>query len=440
MRGLSVAVLSVVMASSALHAQETAPQQAVTLSPEELIAFADGARAANDFVLAERAYRALAGNPDLEIRTEARFRLGMMLADDLKQWSDAAVEFRRILDDKPNAARVRLELARMQAMLGNLGAARRELRAAEASGLPPEVDRLIRFYAGSLRERKRVGASIEVALAPDSNINRATRANTLGTVIGDFTLDDDAKARSGVGLSLRGQSYWREELTPGTQLLVQLSGNANLYRSGRFNDIAMALQAGPEFVSGKNRMQIAAGPMWRWYGQRLYSSGVGMNANWQHPVGKRAQLRLGVGLDTTNNRRNDLQDGETYSLSASFDRAFSARFGGGAQIFGSRDDARDPGYATITGGLSLYAFREMGRTTLVVSAGYSRLEADKRLSLYPERRIDDRFTASVAGTFRSLRVGPFAPLARVRWERNASRVEIYDFKRIAAEMGIASAF
>src|SRR3546814_15887943 len=84
----------------------------------------------------------------------------MMLADDLERYSDAAIEFRRILDDKPDVARVRLELARMQAMLGNLTAARKELRAAEAAGLPPEVEQLVRFYSSALDARKPVGGSV----------------------------------------------------------------------------------------------------------------------------------------------------------------------------------------------------------------------------------------------------------------------------------------
>src|SRR3546814_4855322 len=99
----------------------------------------------------------------------------MMLADDLERYSEAAIECRRILDDKPDVARVRLELARMQAMLGNLTAARKELRAAEAAGLPPEVEQIVRFYSRALDARKPVGGSVKVALAPDSNINRATR-------------------------------------------------------------------------------------------------------------------------------------------------------------------------------------------------------------------------------------------------------------------------
>jgi hypothetical protein len=411
------------------------------MSAAELFAFADRARDRGDFAVAEQAYRVLAAtNPDPDLRTEARFRLGMMLADNLKKYREAAVEFRRILDEKPHAARVRLELARMQAMLGNLGAAEREFRAAEAAGLPPQVERLVRFYANALSARKPFGGSFELALAPDSNINRATRSDTLGTVIGDLTLDKNARARSGLGLEMRGQAYARIGLQPNTSLLVRLSASGDFYRASLFDDWALGLQVGPEYTSGADRITLSAGPSWRWYGEKPYSFGVGGSAAWQHPLGKRAQLRLEGGITAVDNRVNDLQDATDYTLSVSLDRAFTDRAGGGVQLYANRETARDAGYATTSGGMTAYAFREFGRTTLVVSADYAHLEGDKALFLFPARRVENRFGASIAGTFRSLRVGSFAPLARLRWERNQSTVGLYDYKRITGEFGITSAF
>lgn len=67
-------------------------------------------------------------------------------------------------------------------------------------------------------------------------------------------------------------------------------------------------------------------------------------------------------------------------------------------------------------------------------------EIDPRLFLYPRRRVEDRYSAGLAGTFRALRVGAFAPLARIRFERNVSTVGIYDYNRIAGELGITAAF
>jgi hypothetical protein len=439
----AVAVTAVGL-SSVAHAEEpataTVNSQSVTLSPSELFSFAEQARAAGDFATAETAYRALATNPDIELRCEARFRLGMMLADQQKKYREAAIEFRKILDEKPKAARVRLELARMQAMLGNTGAAERELRAAEAAGLPPEVEQMVRFYANALNAQKPIGGSLEVAIAPDSNINRATKSNTLGTVIGDFTLDDNAKAHSGIGLSLRGQGYFRTGIDQRATLLVRLSASADAYRASEFDDFIVSLQAGPEYVSGKDRINLSAGPAWRWYGTDPYRFTIGGQANWQHPIGKRAQLRVDGGIAHVDNRRNDLQDGDDFTLSAAVDRAISARFGGGVQFIALREATVDPGYATTSGGVNGYLYRELGQTTAVLNLGYNHLEADARLFLYPERRRDDRFSASISGTFRTFRVGSFAPLARLRWERNKSTIEIYDYKRIAAEVGVTAAF
>ena len=79
--------------------------------------------------------------------------------------------------------------------------------------------RLIDRYSEALRAARPAGASFEIALAPDSNINRATRSDTLGTIFGDFDISKDSKARSGTGLSLRGQAYRRLSIGGGDSLL-----------------------------------------------------------------------------------------------------------------------------------------------------------------------------------------------------------------------------
>jgi len=417
-----------------------APPPPVQLTPAQLFAFADAARDAGDFATAEQAYRALAANPDPELRTEARFRLALMLADRQGKRREGAVELRRILDEKPGAARVRLELARLQALMGDLGAARRELRAAQGAGLPPGVERAVRFYAAALQASKPFGGSLELALAPDSNINRATRSDTLGTVIGSFSLDGNARARSGLGLALRGQAWWRQGLDRNASLLARVSTGASLYPDPQFHDVVLGFQLGPEFRSGADRLTLSGGPAWRWYGARPYSRSLGGEASFLHPLGAKAQLRAALGLTHAKNLRNALQTGDTFSLTAGVDRALSARFGLGALASATRTGAADPGWSDASGGVTAYAWREAGRTTFVGTLGYNRLEADERLALFPRRRVDDRVTASLAATWRAIQWKGFAPLTRLTWERNRSTVEIYTYSRIAAELGITSAF
>jgi tetratricopeptide (TPR) repeat protein len=282
---LNKAFLVPALAAAALAAPCAAQGEAlagrqVQMSAAQLFAYADAARDRGDYPAAEAAYQALTQDPDLELRTEARFRLAEMYTNKLGRHREAAVLLRRILDDKPDATAVRLELARVEALLGNFQDARRELRAAEAAGLPPAVRQQVRFFSNALTALKRVGGGLEVSLAPSSNINRATSSDTLGTVIGDFTLSDDARAKSGVGLSLQGQAYARQPLGPKTDLLLRASGSADIYRQSEFDDMILALQAGPQWLSGKDRLALSGAVTWRWYGLDPYTFDYGLSGDW----------------------------------------------------------------------------------------------------------------------------------------------------------------
>jgi len=442
-RGLSVVALTHIgtaaWASEPVQDSVDEEQAPVTLSAAELFAFADSARNSGDLATAEKAYRALVENPDAEIRSEARFRLGMLLSA-LGRNSDAALQFRAILDEKPDAQRVRLELARVLAQMGDLAAARRELRAAQAGELPPEVAQIVDRFSAALRANKPFGASFQVALAPDSNINRATRSDTLGTIIGDFTLSEDAKARSGIGLSLDGQAYFRTGIDRNAQLLARVSASGDLYRDNDFNDFSLGVQAGPEIASGQDRINLTGGIAWRWFGGTHYTTVVSTQIDIAHPLTRTAQLRGRVGVGFIDNRRNALESGESYSLSLGYERALSNRAGLSLNVAGFSQAAADPGYSTASGQAAIGGYREIGRVTLAGSLSYSHLEADKRLFLYPRRRSDDQYRATLGATFRKLTVAGFAPVVKLSVECNRSSIEIYDYRRLAAEFGIARAF
>lgn len=405
----------------------------------QLFQIADAALSKGDQTTAERAYAALISDPSQEIRMEARFRLAM-LASKRGKLTEAATLLREILDHRPDANRARLELAGLLDRMGDKDGAWRQVRAIHAGGLPPAVARLVDRYSEALRAQRPFGASFEIAIAPDSNINRATRSDTLGTVIGEFEISDDGKAKSGTGVSLHGQTYRRWSLSDRANLLVRLSGFADLYKQKEFNDVAADVAVGPELSVGQNRIQLELGATQRWYGQHPFMRTARIAATASRPLGRRALLRLSGSAALIDNQLNDLQDGRIFSGQVSIERALTATMGVAANASIDRQSLKDQAYSTTGWRAGLTGWRDFGRVTLTVGAELGALRADERLVLFPNKRADHFSRFTIGATFRQLQLRGFSPVLRLSVERNRSSVEFYDYRRTRTEVGIARAF
>lgn len=384
------------------------------------------------------AYRSLQQDPSADVRAEARFRLAK-LAMKREKWTEAALFLRRVLDDRPDAVPARIALAQALAQLGNEGAALRELRAAQAAGLPAQVARMVDRFGDALRIRKPFRASIEIFLAPDSNINTATRSGTLGTVIGDFVIDEGSRQRSGMGLALRGQLLARRAIGE-VGLRARLTGSADLYSKKRFNHVAVDLGMGPELAIGRTRLTVEAGATRHWYGMTAYQDLVRLGIDAGRPVTSTTYLRASAGIARVNNHSNDLQDGKSWSASIGVEQALGSRTGVGLSLFGQRDALGDPGYSTRSVRLRALGWREIGRMTLTLTGTVGQLHADERLSLFAERRRERYRAISLGALFRGLTFRDMAPFVRASWEANRSTLDLYDYSRRRLEFGVSRAF
>ena len=440
MRGIAIVAAAAAMPWVAAGAAAAAmPSTASHLSAIEVFNLAGKLSEAGQIAAAAKLYDALARDPDPEIRAEARFRKGMMYAA-AKHYEQAAEAFRALLNEKPDAARVRLELARVLAAMGDESGARKQLRQAEASGLPPDVAVTVDQFARTIRSPKRFGGSIRLAIAPDSNINRATQSRTLDTVIAPIVLSRDARATSGVGLDVSGQTFAKFGVADDLSIVPRLSGSADLYREHEFNDISGVALLGLEWRRGKDKWSPAAGHSWRWFGNAPYVRSWVGSLEWLHPLGKRGQIVVSGSASATHYLRNPLQSGALYSLTATIDRALDVRTGAEITLSATRQTARDPGYATASGGVSLLGWRDLGAATIFASAGVTRTEGDARLFLFPERRREWLAAGRLGATLRRFSVHGFAPTASIAYERNFSTVGLYDYRRIAATFGIVRSF
>ncbi|GGI67886.1 hypothetical protein GCM10007973_01300 [Polymorphobacter multimanifer] len=419
-------------------AEAAAPGSTVaTLNPAQMFKLAQQLEAEGSIADAEAALRALAGDPDLAIRNEARFRLAQLLERQGKP-RDAAAWLRRLLDEQPDAARPRLELARILAALGDDRGASRELRQAQAAGLPPDVARVVDRFQTALRSQARLGGTFELALAPDTNINRAT---ALSIINDSIELSPDAVATSGVGLAATGQAFARLPIGTRLNLLPRVSGAARLYGQNQFNDISIDSRIGLERVAvSGGRLTGSLGGERRWFGGRVFTDALSVSLDWLRPVSRTAQVTLNAGVSQLRFPRNGLQDGTLYQLASSYEFALAPRSGAAISASAARQTALDPAFASTSAGLSGLVFRDVGRTTVFGSLAARRFVSDAPLFLFPEPRREWLVRAAVGGTFRQAAARGLAPVVRLSVEHNASNTELFQYTRVAVEIGLGRAF
>lgn len=431
--------LAVVATRAPDSSRHTAEARTIRATAGQMLNLADEMVRRGENDQAESILDLLARDPDSNVRNEARFRHARLLLSAGAPRKSATL-LRRILDEKPNAIPVRLQLAQLLDKMGDTEGAWRQVRAIHAGGLPASVARIIDRYSAALRAQRRYGASLEVAIAPDSNINHATRSDTLGTVFGDFQIADDSKAKSGTGLSLSGQAFRRLPIGGDAKLLFRASAFANLYPHCRFNDVAADLAAGPEFNFGRDQLQLELGATERWYGQKPYMRSARLAGTFAHPLGSRTLMRVTSSAALIDNQVNDLQDGKRYSGQVQIERALAPTTGIVASLTLDRQALKNPGYASLGWRAGLTGWHDVGRTTFTAGVELGRLHADQRLLLLPERR-EDRYTRfSLGSSLRQLQYYGFAPVVRFSIERNRSSIAFYDFRRTRTEMAIVRAF
>jgi hypothetical protein len=439
-------VAALLLAGSAAASGIAPPDATVIRSPTarsltaaQMFALADRANSRGNAEMAAAIYRAMVSDPTADVRAEARFRLAMLEAK-RGRLREAAVLFRRVIDQRPDAQRARLELAGTLARMGDEQAALRELRALRSAHLPPNVARFVDQLSASLQARKPFGIHLEMAIAPDSNINHATHSDTLGTIFGDFTIDDESRAKSGIGAAVRGFAHGRLDIADGLALSGRVNADANLYRRKDFDDIALDVAAGPEWRLGRTRLNLEGGAGQHWYGLKLYDRSFRIAAAAVTPLGAVSQLRIDAAAREVDNRLNRLQDGRGMTGQVRLERTLSPRLLVSGSIALDRFKAREPAYSTRSWQAGISAYRDIGTATLSAGVEVGRLKADDRLQLLPEARSDRMLRLSLGTVFRRLSFAGFAPMSRLVFERNKSSVEFYDYKRFRTEVGIARAF
>jgi hypothetical protein len=414
--------------------QACGPDCVAAVTPAEMLRLADDYRAKGRIAAADALLRALFANPNADVRLEARFRYARSLIA-RQRYAEAIEQLDRILAERPSAGPVRFELARALELSGDHARSLREFARLRSGALPPDLAREIDRVISTLRSARPFGGSIEVGIAPDSNVNGATSASTIIINGLPFQLDPSARRKSGLGLEGAGQVYWRHPLGGDTRLVVDAIARGTVYRDPDLDDGTVQLSIGPEFG---NRLRPSLLVARRWYLGRGYSWSYGGNAQWLKPISRKTVLDLGARVERVEVQRSTALDGTSYAASIALEHALRPSLFARASISANRYDARSPAFASTSAGTTFLIAKDFGPASIYAQAGYSHLATDGLF--LGRKRTDDRIELSGGLSLRRIQLFGASPVVRLTRVINNSTAILYDTSRTRVEFALARPF
>jgi outer membrane protein len=453
MRGRAALLAAAAMAAACVGAQPVAAEEPrcnggvcrVRLTPEQLLAAAEKLVAEKRYGQAREVLRALAQAPGFAIQT--RFLAGYMAAGE-GRWKEAADQYKAILADDPAQTRVRLELARAFLAMGQTGSADRQFAMAErAQDLSPEIARTIRTVRNTIRANRRWQLDVTAGIAPDTNINNATAADTVTVMLGDtpipLELNKDAQRRSGLGLTARASGSVRLPIAQKIAAIADLDVSGTEYKGGDYDTYVAQVAGGAEYqLSQASRVSLQAVGAQRWFGGPAVSRQYGVRGGGQAVLDPKTRIGLQLDVRRTDALFNDAFSGWQYGAYGTVERSLTSTLLISAGPFVRRDSLAAEAFSSTEFGANLGVGGEAKwGVNFGASAGLSRAAFDAAMPFFsPDPRRDwNLFGRATLGN-RKIRVWGLSP--QISWSitRVSSSIDFYSTTRSRFEFTLARYF
>lgn len=315
-------------------------------------------------------------------------------------------------------------------------------RLALAGDLDPVRRQVIQGRLATVEARRDLRITISVAVAPDSNINNATTASTIDLFGLPFTLSDDARRRSGVGMAI-GASVERRLVLSERYALTAGGSLSLLDASNRtFDQSQIGLFVGPELrLPGQTRINLAATYRDIDFGGSDLETWSGLQLGGQTYADTRTRWDASAHFDRIHSQRGAALSGSTYGVRANRTRFLgpSALWRAGLaldvhDLAGSEADYHDV-HATV-GRLFALPFSSLAYVEIYAH----RRTFDQRSSAFGVRRDDREIGVSLRVSKRDWIVLKAFPYVQATASHASSNVALGRYTRQRIEFGLTRDF
>ncbi|MBB5516676.1 hypothetical protein FHS89_002716 [Rubricella aquisinus] len=355
--------------------------------------------------------------------------------------AEAIALLRQILAERPDFARVRLELAEVLAEDGQVEAARHHLSLlAQSATTMTDRQRFEQFIAAISPEAP-LQLRGAITLAPSTNINSGTRAETI-TVFGQpFAINQSNRQTSGMGLRINASGTYTLPVDAAAQPYVALSLTHTDYEQAAFDQFVGDLRFGVQIGPQERRWRIEALGDRRLQAGRPLDTAFGGRITHRRSLGPRWSGDFELGSVRRASLTDPLATTRTNGVEARFTRSLGA---GRGLSFGAEVDrvrAYDRPQAGNTGrALSIGAFTPLGTLTLGAQIKAGTRAHDGLFPGVGEVRWDRYTEASL--NMQDSRLSLFGLSPRLTLIRTVqdSNVAFYQFSRFGADLTLTRAF
>jgi tetratricopeptide (TPR) repeat protein len=430
---MAAALLGFYAPASAQPAPEPAVQQQITETDAAGLLVEGGQIDLAKRVLAH----VLETNPD---DLQAHFLRGLIAVSE-KRYDDAIEDFRFVLATQPNQERVRLELGRAFFLAADYENAERNFRFARAGELPDEAKTNIDQYLGAIERLKRWSYNLGLAVAQDTNVNGATSIHQIDIYGLPFTLSDNARRKSGVGLALDVGGEWSPILFGNTK--GKLGGQVHRveYGGSAFDDMTVSAYAGPEYLLPRWQFDMLVTGFRRWYGNTLYSQGLGGRVAARYAITPQILVGTAVDFQAVTYRRITEQNGSFFGGSADVLYTISpsslVRLSGGIATL----TAKVSSLADTTGWIAFDYYQDLALGfTAGIEPAFSWTQYNAPLSAFGVAREDKLWAVRLDVLNRRIEYRGFAPRLSLIYAEQSSTIALYRYSRMQVQVGLTRQF
>ncbi len=255
--------------------------------------------------------------------------------------------YRKILDDQPDLAKIRYELAICYMLKHQWYRADYHLRLAMAGkDIPDEVKQRMMYLRYVARQNKRWNLWFNFGAAPDNNVNQASGGEEyIQNEWGEFyrVLPKPEKA---IGYNFLLGGNYEFKLSENWRWKNEGNIYTNVYNKHKFDDLYLSGATGPRYIWEKGDVWLAGIIGRRWYGWDRYNWSYGgkidTHYDWSRKISSGLSLRF---MNNIYDEYGEYMNGQTYSVmphvSYSFDASKYIILFGGVD----RDTAKSDMYA-----------------------------------------------------------------------------------------------